>query len=126
MLNWLKTRLAGKTAAPDRPRVTLEARPVRSRLVQWDDTPEGVVLHVPLRAPGGRRPILWAGPARKTIALDEIGSGIWRLCDGEHTLADLLLWMRRRWQFSYKEAEMGVTNYLKALMERGVLVMAAK
>jgi hypothetical protein len=126
MLTWLKKRLTGKAEQPPGPRVTLEARPVRSRLVKWDDTAEGVVLHVPLQPPGGRRPLLFAAPLSKTITLDEIGSDIWRQCDGEHTLGDLLAHMRQRWQFSYKEAEMGLTNYLKTLAARGVVVVAAK
>ena len=125
MFDWLKKRVKPEAKPVDR-QASLAARPVRHRLVKWEETAEGVVLHVPLKKMGGRKSMLFPAPASKDIALDEIGGEVWKRCDGEHTTADLLAWMRQRWQFSYKEAEMGLTNYLRVLAKRGVLMLAAR
>ena len=125
MFNWLKKRAKPEAKPIDR-QTSLAARPVRSRLVKWEETADGVVLHLALQEPGRRTSLLFPAPPSKDIALDEIGGEVWKRCDGDHTTADLLAWMRQRWQFSYKEAEMGLTNYLRLLAKRGVLLIAAK
>ncbi len=123
MFDWLTKRRKASEPEVDR-RTSLAARPVRHRLVKWEETDEGVVLHVPLRKLAGGKRGFFAGPESKDIVLDEIGAGIWKRCDGEHTTADLLAWLRERWQWSWKEAELGLTNYLKTLGKRGVVIVA--
>ncbi len=127
MLDWIK-KAAGRTHPEplDRTR-SLASRPVRNRHVQWEDDPEtgGVRLRVPTRQPGGKEPLVFKGPAERRIELDEIGAEIWRRCDGDHTTEALLAWMRDRWHWSYKEAEMGLTTYLKTLARKGLVLFIA-
>jgi hypothetical protein len=107
---------------------SLASRPVRNRLVKWEENEDGhVVLHVPVRAMrrarGGKGSRLFPAPETRDVVLDEIGSGVWRRADGEHTTEDLLAWMRERWQFSWKEAELGLTSYLRTLAKRGFILI---
>ena len=126
MMGWLKEKLARppKPRPMDR-RTSLASRPVRNTMVQWTDKPEGIVLTITVRSPTQSTMFskLFPTPARREVQLDEIGSEIWRLCDGEHSTADLLDWVRTRYQFSYKEAELGITKYLKELVRRNLVVI---
>jgi len=126
MMGWLREKLARppKPQPIDR-RTSLAARLVRNTRVQWADKPEGIVLTITVRSPTQSAMFskLFPMPAMREVQLDEIGSEIWRLCDGEHSTADLLDWMRTRYQFSYKEAELGITKYLKELVKRNLVVI---
>jgi len=123
VFGWI--RGSKKAEAVDRA-TSLATRPVRNRLVKWETTEEGAVLHVPLKKMGRAKGFAAFRPApeSKDIVLDEIGGGLWARCDGEHTTADLLGWMRDRWQFSYREAEQGLTHYLRTLAKRGLVAFA--
>lgn len=124
MWNWLRRRRDADKV--DRA-ASLASRPVRNRLIEWQETPDGIItLHVPLRqmrqSQGKFFARLFPPAAVRRVTLDEIGSEIWRRCDGEHSATDLLDWMRQRWQFSYKEAEIGMTGYLRTLAQRSLIV----
>ena len=126
MFSWLRKKLARPPKPPplDR-RASLATRPVRNTRVKWADKPEGILLTITVRSPtqGTMFSKLFPMPATREVQLDEMGSEVWRLCDGEHTTADLLEWMRTRYQFSYKEAELGITKYLKELVKRNLVVL---
>jgi len=62
-----------------------------------------------------------ASPA--VLELDAIGSMVWQLCDGQHVVGDVVEHLMRRFQISYREAELSATNYLHQLTDRGLLVV---
>ncbi len=126
MLDWIRRRFS-KESEPEVDRgAALATRPVRNRAIKWEQGEEGeepVKLQVPLRGPTGKRSRLLPMPESKTIELDAIGSDLWRRADGEHTTEDLIAWMHDRYQFAWKEAEMGVTNYLRELARRRLVIL---
>ena len=63
-------------------------------------------------------------PEHRTLTLDRIGSAVWDLCDGEHTVRELIGRLADEHQLSRKEAEVSMTNYLGQLGERGLIVLA--
>lgn len=70
-------------------------------------------------------PITWILQPRKEkeIALDAIGSRILEWCDGQRTVEDIIEIFAREYAFTFHEARVSVTNYLKSLIQRGVLAI---
>jgi len=71
-------------------------------------------------------PISWIVPLRpwQELALDPIGSGIWRLCDGRQTVEAIVDDFARQYRLTFHEARVAVTAYLKTLIQRGALAIA--
>jgi len=63
-------------------------------------------------------------PKRRRISLDEVGSRIWELCDGDHTVRDLIEFLRKKYKLNPKEAEVSLTNYLKQLGKKRLVAFA--
>ena len=62
-------------------------------------------------------------PDHRVIALDEIGTGVWENCDGEHSVKDLIALHAQKYQLSRKEAELSMIAYLRQLAQRGIIVL---
>ena len=106
---------------------SLAARPTRHPQIDWRDADDGTVaLRLPQSEAGTRRVVgaLLAAPPSRSIALDEIGSEIWRRCDGQNSVRDLIRFMMERYQFARKEADASVTTYLRQLGKRGLVGFA--
>jgi len=63
-------------------------------------------------------------PEYRTLTLDRIGSTVWDLCDGEHTVKDLIGRLADEHKLSRKEAEVSLVTYLRQLAQRGVIALA--
>lgn len=108
-------------------RELLRSRPVRNTRLTWDRGDDGeVALTVP------RRTTWWITllskvfyvPSQRTIVLDEIGSWVWMLCDGQNTVEHMITTLRRRYTLEQKEAEVSTLTYLKQLAEKGLIGFA--
>jgi len=119
----------------------LGAVPFRNPLVEWDvvqppESQEGesaerkkskAIRLVSLRVPRRRDWLgkimtrVVAGPAYKRVELDEIGSQVWELCDGERNVDGLTQEMVRRHKLSRLEAETSLTAFLRTLTRRGFI-----
>jgi len=112
------------------PRITREqalaTRPVHN--------PDLEVIHpeggeVTIRIP--RRKVWWVNllaklggvPQYRTITLDRVGTSVWELCDGRHTVRELITRLAEEHQLSRKEAELSMVTYLKQLAQRGLVLM---
>src|SRR5208282_1986160 len=88
---------------------SLDARVVQSGLVRAEEKEGGVItLIVPFRAPGWIQRVserLGAGEGERTIELDEIGSLVWRMCDGKTTVREMIQSLAERYKLNRKEAE---------------------
>jgi len=62
----------------------------------------------------------------KTIQLDEIGAFLLNLCDGKNTIENIIDSFAEQYQLSFHEARVSITDYIKSLMERGILAIASK
>jgi hypothetical protein len=112
-------------------------------------TPEQVLLSRPIRNPslateaaedGGLRIVIerrrewWVRalsvflpiPKRRPIELDPIGREVWELCDGEHTLREMVKVFQERHKLSRAEAEWSLRTYLRDLGKRGLVVIAVE
>jgi len=60
-------------------------------------------------------------PKYKRIVLDKIGSRVWMLCDGKHTVEDIVRKLVEETGFSRRNIELSVYNYLKTLIMKGLV-----
>ena len=108
-------------------REVLGAVPVRNRLLEWTEEPEGVVLRVPLRREGVFRWVnrVLPAPDHRKVALDEIGSEVWRMCDGATPVEGIIRALAKKYQLNRREVELSLSLYLKQLARRGFLGLVA-
>jgi len=108
-------------------RQALSAFPVRNPDLQWRELEsEEVVVTVKSPSKFSWRVISWLFylPATRTIALDEVGSFVWRLCDGEHSVSAMVKALCARYKLGKREAEVSLTTYLRDLGRRGLIAFA--
>ena len=105
----------------------LASVPLRNTNVREEETDEG---YARLVAP--RRDSWWVRamakifyvPDARRVTLDEIGTFVWRQCDGKHNMRDIIQALCKRYKLHRKEAEVSVVAYLRQLMKRGLLGIA--
>ncbi len=90
---------------------------------------EGETLHVYVRrvkpwfmVP----PLSWIVPFRmeRRVTLDSLGLRLLRLCDGERTVEAIIDIFAEENGLTFHESRAAVTQYMKALIQRGVLAVA--
>lgn len=104
----------------------LDAKPLRNMQVK-STTEEGlVVLEVPRRRDwvGKLLGNIFAVPLSKKVSLDEIGSFVWQLCDGEHTVRDIGTSLAKEYKLNQREAIMSLSVFLRNLGKRGLIGFA--
>lgn len=52
---------------------------------------------------------------------DEIGSYIWKLCDGKHTTRQIIEALHQEFKLSMEETETGLQTYLTKLSKKGLV-----
>ena len=62
-------------------------------------------------------------PKKRIVTLDEVGTEVWDLCDGEHETGEIIRDFAVRHQLSRKEAEVSVVTYLRDLARRGMIIL---
>lgn len=65
-------------------------------------------------------------PGEKKIALDEIGSWVWRKCDESTTVAEMISLMSDEYKLSLKEAEVSLMSFLRSLSRKRLIGFALK
>jgi hypothetical protein len=111
-----------------RPRLTVDqvlgSRPIRNPAVQVERIEGGG-----LKAKIGRRRDWWIRalsaflpiPRERLIELDAAGEQVWDLCDGEHTLKEMIRIFQEQHKLIRVEAEWSLRTYLKDLGKRGLV-----
>jgi len=111
----------------------LRLKPVRNPMVEWKRDEEGKVrITIPLKKPSsqdeGRRPRrggffsrFFPEPKERRIQLDEIGSDVWELCDGERTVKDIVDHLCEKYKLLPREVEVPLNSYLNSLVKRGLI-----
>ncbi|MFQ3548344.1 MAG: PqqD family protein [Armatimonadota bacterium] len=108
----------------------LAIMPMRHPYVEWEYEGKEIILKIPLRddkwarlikkmsekMPGGKDL-----PNYRQLALDEVGSFVWELCDGESTVNDIILDVMDYQKLSRREAEASVTLFLQTLVKRNLV-----
>jgi len=60
-------------------------------------------------------------PRYRKIELDKMGSMVWLMCDGKHTVEDIVKAVMRETGFSRRNAELAVYHFLNQLATRGLI-----
>jgi len=102
----------------------LRSRPTRNPLLGWDRGEDGDVhLRIPRRNDAVARILcrVFRAPDHKEIVLDEVGSDIWELCDGDTGVEGIVSTICRKYKLNRRECETSVAAYLKMLGERRLI-----
>ena len=72
-------------------------------------------------------PIKWFLPAvtYRRIELDELGTEVLDLCDGQATIEQIIETFAASHKFSFREAQISVTSFLQMLTQRGLVIILA-
>jgi len=106
---------------------SLASIPVRNELLEFEEDEEGIVsVKIP------RKDTWWVKvmskimyvPSSKVVSLDEVGSYVWRMCDGQTTVKELIEDFREKFKLSRKEAEISVVAFLRMLAQKGMIGLA--
>lgn len=109
-------------ATPTR-REWLALKPVRNPALLWREE-EGVVIIEVHRAQNWKTRLLnlvFPLPESHRVALDAIGSTVWRAADGEATVEQIAKKIARELQIERREAEMSLQQFFKELGRRGYI-----
>ena len=104
----------------------LALKPLRNPKLGWEEVENRVVLRVP-------RPNTWQVkivniffpvPDERKVVLDPIGSDVWRICDGQTPIAEMIQVLQREYKLGAKEAELSLQQFFKDLGRRGYIGFA--
>lgn len=96
-------------------------RPVRNALIEWQEDENGEAeLTIPYRKDRWARVVAFLVhlPEARKVRLDEVGTYVWRLCDGNHTVDAIVRAMMKEYKMNRAEVEASVAQYLQTLAER--------
>ena len=114
-------------AQPSRKEV-LRLRPLRNPALEWFEQEDRVVLHV-------KRTYNWKTrlfgifvplPNDRHIVLDAIGTDVWRMIDGQSSIAGIARALSEKYKLSQKEAELSVQQFFQDLGRRGYIGFAVE
>jgi hypothetical protein len=60
-------------------------------------------------------------PKYKRIVLDRIGSIVWKMCDGKHSIEDIIKKLVKETGLSRRNIELAIYNYIKTLIMKGLI-----
>ena len=113
-------------------RDVLSARPFRNELIEWEvrepdqdarESVPAVVLRVPRRGDrwGQMLNRFFEGPSHRQVILDELGTDVWQMCDGQTSIEALIRALAKKHKLERREVELSLTLYLKTLAKRGFI-----
>ena len=111
-----------RQAVPSR-REWLALQPMRNPRLEWHEE-EGVVVIEIRRAQNWKTRLLnlvFPLPELHRVALDQIGSIVWRAVDGEATVEQIAKKLARELQIERREAEVSLQQFFKELGRRGYI-----
>ena len=116
-------RKAGRSQAAPSRREWLALQPVRNPRLEWREE-QGVVVIEIRRAQNWKTRLLnlvFPLPELHRVALDQIGSIVWREVDGEATVEQIAKKLARELQIERREAEVSLQQFFKELGRRGYI-----
>ncbi|MBI4531286.1 MAG: PqqD family protein [Candidatus Latescibacteria bacterium] len=107
----------------------LRSQPRRNPLLTWDVNADGEVTITIPRRTGWKIALLtklFYIPKQRVITLDEVGSRVWFMCDGKHTVAQMMDHMSQVYKLNQKEVEISLLNYLRTLGKKRIIGFLVK
>jgi len=104
----------------------LAARPMHHPEAIEHETDDGCVrLTLPLKGKVRKRFWHWlvVSPRHRSVTLDEIGTVVWRACDGRRRVSQVVDVLVKKYKLNRREAEQSTMMFMKQLMERALLLM---
>ena len=97
-------------------------------MVTWEEDGEELYLNIPLKQVKLSKlcRFLFGLPEKKRIHLDLLGTEVWKMCNGENTVRDIVKFIQERYNLSRKEAEVSTLEYLRKLMARHLIGLKIK
>lgn len=127
-INWLRRLLSKQPASPPISRQdALRVFPVHNPQLEWELDEEGMVTATLVRRQDLKGRLLSAFlmvPESRQMKLDAVGTFVWNLCDGEHTVNDIVEAMCDQYKLSRREIEVSLTEFLRLLGKRGMIAVA--
>lgn len=105
----------------------LKAFPLRNQLITWEIDDKGEAsLVIP------QKEKLWVRlmskifmlPDKRVVVLDSIGSFVWEMCDGKHTISHIIKALQKKHQLTRKEAETSLFTFIQQLGKRNFIQFA--
>jgi len=102
----------------------LASRPVLNQAVSWSlDDQQEVRIEIP------RRDVWWVNllakiiytPKKRTIALDEVGSVVWKMIDERKTVQAMIGQLAAQYKLNRREAEAALIAYLRTLAKKNLV-----
>jgi len=106
-------------------------KPIKNPYLEWIKSEKGEVV-IMLKAEnrkGKGLPKLFSIPKEKKVVLDKIGTSVWDMCDGKHTVEQIVQELCNKYKMMRQEAEISLSKYLQQLTERrfiGLLITKTK
>jgi len=99
----------------------LSSRPTRNEAVRWEKSDAGEVQITVTRQENWRVKLLsrvFYIPRQRRITLDELGTQVWDMCDGQTNVGQMIEALAAAHQLNRKEAEVSLLAYLKTLAQK--------
>lgn len=112
----------------------LKLKPVRNPYLEWSKSERGeVTITMKLKRTKKTSFLskLFSLPKEvtKKVTLDEVGSFVWDMCDGKHTIEEMMQELSDKYKTMRQETEVALMTYFQQLANRrfiGVLVPEVK
>ena len=110
----------------------LQAVLIRNDAVTVDEKDSGdLVISIPILETRSFRLLAWfmrraskdPVPTSRKIELDEIGSFVWRSCDGKTTVGQLVNKLSKKYKLPRKEAEYSTTLFIRELAKKHLIAL---
>ena len=63
-------------------------------------------------------------PDKRVVVLDSIGAFVWQMCDGKHTISQIINALQKKHRLTRKEAETSLFTFIKMLGKRNFIQFA--
>lgn len=105
----------------------LSAVPHQNAAMKVETLRRGAMVSVPMRRPRWLvPPVSWVLPwsDHRRVQLDEPGAEVLNLCDGRRAVEEIIETFAQKHKLSFREGQMAVTQFLRELLRRGIVVLA--
>ncbi len=127
---WNKLLLKLRLRQPS-PQITrrqaLAIKPLHNPNLEWKYNEEGhVVAMLPRKGgPTGKLVNFFLTvPEERPVILDEVGSFVWKMCDGERSVEQISKALSDEYKLTPREVEVSLNEYLRMLAKRGMILVA--
>jgi hypothetical protein len=105
----------------------LKALPLRNQLIEWEVNDNGEVsLVIPQKQKLWVRIVskIFMLPGKRVVVLDDVGAYVWKLCDGENSITQIVKQLCGKYRMTRKEAETSLFTFMRQLGKRGIIGFA--